>query len=67
MNLEKLNLVELDAQEAVVTDGGNWIVRGFTYLAELYVGSAVEGAINSAVNNALTPQQAADYYKYRGM
>lgn len=24
MNLEKLNLVELDAQEAVVTDGGTW-------------------------------------------
>lgn len=67
MNLEKLNLVELNAQEVEIIDGGNWIVRGFTYLAELYVGSAVEGAINSAVNNALTPQQAADYYKYRGM
>ena len=24
MNLEKLNLVELNAQEAVVTDGGTW-------------------------------------------
>ena len=25
MNLEKLNLVELNAQEAVVTDGGSWL------------------------------------------
>jgi hypothetical protein len=26
MNLEKLNLVELDAQEVVVTEGGDWII-----------------------------------------
>ena len=25
MNLEKLNLVELNAQEAVVIDGGSWL------------------------------------------
>ena len=67
MDLEKLSLVELNAQEVNETEGGNWIIRCVRYLGELYAGSAVEGAINSAINNALTPQQAADYYKYRGM
>ena len=43
MNLEKLNLVELDAQEAVVTEGGFW--------PAIIIGALVGAALTQDLDN----------------
>ena len=54
MNLEKLNLVELDAQEAVVTEGGHWYY--FTWAVDAYNG----------IKHALTPTEGSLAYAHQG-
>jgi hypothetical protein len=66
MSLENLNLVELEALEVNSINGGGWI-NGIKYAYQLLRDAAVTEAIVYGVNNALTPSQAADYYRYRGM
>ena len=63
MNLENLNLVELNAQEVKDVEGGN-LLKYFYKLARDY---AVTEIGKYAINNALTPKQAGDYYKYRAI
>ena len=43
MNLEKLNLVELDVQEAAVTDGGFW--------PAIIIGALVGAALTQDLDN----------------
>ena len=43
MNLEKLNLVELDAQEAVATEGGFW--------PAIIVGALIEAVLTEDLDN----------------
>lgn len=65
MNLEKLNLVELNAQELQETDGGSW-GRLYKFIVDTVVGMAGEAVLTQAANS-LNRQQREDYYHYRAM
>lgn len=39
MNLENLNLVELNAQEALFTEGGHWLVKALEAIAIVATGA----------------------------
>lgn len=67
-NLESFGVQELDAREMKNINGGvgGWL-KGLKKLYEIVRDTAIYEGLSYAVNNALTPEQAADYRKYRGM
>jgi hypothetical protein len=66
-NLQNFGVQELNAEEIKEIDGGSGWLRILKKAYEVVRDSAIYEGLSYAVNNALTPEQAADYRKYRGM
>ncbi len=60
------NFVELTTTELKELDGGHWILRA---IRDTIVVEAIKAAGEAIIDagGGLTPEQSADYYRYRGM